>query len=258
MPLEEVRQRLRPLIDDPDDPIYPGSPDAPTLAAPASDPPGRRAEPSGPDRGHSATSASRVPAAAGPQARRARWPPTPVRCRAARPPRPPSPAPPSPIPPRPPREPPVRGVGARRHGWSHGPAMAGAAVVLPARRSGRSPALGGQSPLMTHNVTSASTDAVQHIDPRGFTIPVPTGWSEPPRRPTRSPFVSEDGSEDLTVPHGAVADAARRRAGSRRRTAVRPRHRPAVPGTGAAWVSLPAARTPPRARWRVAGRTGEA
>src|SRR4051794_981816 len=33
MPLEEVRQRLRPLIDDPDDPVYPGSPDAPTMAA---------------------------------------------------------------------------------------------------------------------------------------------------------------------------------------------------------------------------------
>ena len=31
MPLEEVRQRLRPLIEDPDDPVYPGSPDAPTI-----------------------------------------------------------------------------------------------------------------------------------------------------------------------------------------------------------------------------------
>ena len=34
MSLEEVRRRLRPLILDPDDPVYPGSPDAPTLAAP--------------------------------------------------------------------------------------------------------------------------------------------------------------------------------------------------------------------------------
>ncbi len=34
MALDEVRRRLRPLIIDPDDPIYPGSPDAPTLAAP--------------------------------------------------------------------------------------------------------------------------------------------------------------------------------------------------------------------------------
>ncbi|MCX6464851.1 MAG: serine/threonine-protein kinase, partial [Pseudonocardiales bacterium] len=33
MPLDEVRLRLRPLISDPDDPLFPGSPDAPTLAA---------------------------------------------------------------------------------------------------------------------------------------------------------------------------------------------------------------------------------
>jgi serine/threonine protein kinase len=33
MPLGEVRRRLRPLIGDPDDPLYPGSPDAPTMAA---------------------------------------------------------------------------------------------------------------------------------------------------------------------------------------------------------------------------------
>jgi serine/threonine protein kinase len=31
--LGEVRRRLRPLIGDPDDPLYPGSPDAPTMAA---------------------------------------------------------------------------------------------------------------------------------------------------------------------------------------------------------------------------------
>jgi eukaryotic-like serine/threonine-protein kinase len=34
MRLEEVRHRLRPLILDPDDPVYPGSPDAPTMASP--------------------------------------------------------------------------------------------------------------------------------------------------------------------------------------------------------------------------------
>ena len=31
--LEEVRRRLRPLILDPDDPVYPGSPDAPVEVA---------------------------------------------------------------------------------------------------------------------------------------------------------------------------------------------------------------------------------
>ncbi|MDN5918915.1 MAG: serine/threonine protein kinase, partial [Pseudonocardia sp.] len=33
MPLDEVRARLRPLLADPDDPIFPGSPDVPTLMA---------------------------------------------------------------------------------------------------------------------------------------------------------------------------------------------------------------------------------
>src|SRR5689334_18567837 len=33
MSLGEVRRRLRPLIGDPDEPLYPGSPDAPTMAA---------------------------------------------------------------------------------------------------------------------------------------------------------------------------------------------------------------------------------
>ena len=33
IPLDEVRLRLRPLIDDPDDPVYPGSPDAPTMVS---------------------------------------------------------------------------------------------------------------------------------------------------------------------------------------------------------------------------------
>ena len=49
MPLEEVRQRLRPLIDDPDDPLYPGSPDAPTIGAGLHVPaPAPRTEISGP------------------------------------------------------------------------------------------------------------------------------------------------------------------------------------------------------------------
>ena len=39
MALDEVRRRLRPLILDPDDPVYPGSPDAPTMAAPIAVPP---------------------------------------------------------------------------------------------------------------------------------------------------------------------------------------------------------------------------
>jgi serine/threonine protein kinase len=45
MALEEVRRRLRPLIIDPDDPIYPGSPDAPTMAAPITMPATTAGEP---------------------------------------------------------------------------------------------------------------------------------------------------------------------------------------------------------------------
>ena len=47
MPLGEVRRRLRPLIGDPDDPLYPGSPDAPTMAATYRVPQGSRGGPGG-------------------------------------------------------------------------------------------------------------------------------------------------------------------------------------------------------------------
>ena len=45
MSLGEVRRRLRPLIGDPDDPLYPGSPDAPTMAATYRVPQGSRGGP---------------------------------------------------------------------------------------------------------------------------------------------------------------------------------------------------------------------
>ncbi len=48
MSLGEVRRRLRPLIGDPDDPLYPGSPDAPTMAAPFHVTPARSAGGAGP------------------------------------------------------------------------------------------------------------------------------------------------------------------------------------------------------------------
>ena len=64
--LEEVRRRLRPLILDPDDPVYPGSPDAPTLAAPITPPvPGGARPPSlvktrRPEAGRSSPAAGRA------------------------------------------------------------------------------------------------------------------------------------------------------------------------------------------------------
>ena len=109
MPLEEVRQRLRPLIDDPDDPLYPGSPDAPTMESgrlrrsPGPRGPRRprrhRATPRPPPRGcpAAARAAHAAPLAAAPG---------PLPGRAASPPTPPSPR----------RRPPWRSTGPRPRG----------------------------------------------------------------------------------------------------------------------------------------------
>ena len=166
MPLEEVRQRLRPLIDDPDDPLYPGSPDAPTMEAaaitrPASVPRRRRGTPPPPPR------ASPPPPPGTPR----RSPPIPGRCRAA------PPAPDGPVPPR--RAVPV----ARpRASSSRGPrvVLAGTLGGWAVTRS-----IGGQSPFTAQNVTTASDPTALDRDPLGFTIPVPTGWARYPRRPGR-------------------------------------------------------------------------
>ena len=60
----EVRRRLRPLIGDPDDPLYPGSPDAPTMAADLPSHPGAARGSGGPARrpavGPAGTSAHRA------------------------------------------------------------------------------------------------------------------------------------------------------------------------------------------------------
>ena len=85
MPLEEVRQRLRPLIDDPDDPLYPGSPDAPTMEAAAitrpAPPPPPRATPRPPPPGCPPPPRHAAPLAAdpGPLPGRAPAPPSPRR-----------------------------------------------------------------------------------------------------------------------------------------------------------------------------------
>ena len=157
MPLDEVRRRLRPLIDDPDDPLYPGSPDAPTMEAAAITrpaPPGRRRP-----RGTPPTSSTRMPAAARHAAPLAADPgPLPGRA-----PRPDLPAPPSP--------------------WrSTGLVLAGAALVVAGTLGGwgLTRSIGGQSPFTAQNVTTASADTTLDRDPLGFTIPVPTGWARHP------------------------------------------------------------------------------
>ena len=223
MPLEEVRQRLRPLIDDPDDPLYPGSPDAPTMEAAAI------TRPAPPPR-HSATSSTRVPAAARHAAPLAADPgPLPGRA-----PRPALPAPPSP--------------------WrSTGLVLAGAALVVAGTLGGwgLTRSIGGQSPLTAQNVTTAGTDTALNRDPLGFTIPVPTGWTRHPAADSVA-FVSGNGTEDLTVARAAraedaetvpgveVVEPAGPSAGNTTslsyRTDARTSWRRIVPGTGTVWV----------------------
>jgi serine/threonine protein kinase len=197
MSLEEVRQRLRPLIEDPDDPVYPGSPDAPTIGAgihvpapaPRSEISGSRPVPLPPS-----PTGTRAPVGAAPLA------PTPG-------PLPGMTSPPAralaPVP-----RTTVTGVAAV------GYVLAGAAVVLAGVLGGWSVTrvLGGQSPGTTVNVTSAGTELAQHTDQLGFTIPVPRSWSSYPHEPVDGEpsisFVSPDGSEELTVQRAESADAA--------------------------------------------------
>jgi eukaryotic-like serine/threonine-protein kinase len=209
MPLEEVRQRLRPLIDDPDDPLYPGSPDAPTMAA-----------------------AVRMPSPAPREttAKRAPDPPTqprpaPAQATGARPVSPlaaapgPLPSPPQRASPSPrstaPRLPARGGPAAPASGWAAaGLALAGAAVVLAGILGGWSitRTLGGQSPLTTVNVTTSSTATTQHRDALGFSIPVPRGWAEYRNEPVDGAssvsFVSPAGDEELTIGQADSTEAA--------------------------------------------------
>jgi tRNA A-37 threonylcarbamoyl transferase component Bud32 len=211
MPLEEVRQRLRPLIDDPDDPVYPGSPDAPTIGAGIPMPgPVARTELTG------ARSAPRSAPAPAP----APLPPAPTGARAAVG----APAPLAPSPgPLPPGVRPAAAAPRQATPRSRRPAptgvtglaavgfvLAGAAVVLAGVFGGWSVtrALGGQSPFTTLNVTSADTAVIQHSDQLGFTVLVPQGWSTYQDQPVGGgepsvSFVSPDGSEELTVQRAA-------------------------------------------------------
>ncbi len=203
MPLEEVRQRLRPLIEDPDDPVYPGSPDAPTIGAGIAVPtPAPRAERTGPrpapaplplePTGARAMGAS--PLATSPGAL-----PVPPRASSAV---------------RTGRAP-VRGPAPRPTGTgvaARGGVLAGAAGGLAGAGGGWTATrlLGGQPPGTTLNVTSASTELEQHSDELGFTIPVPADWTPFPHEPVGGEpsvsFVSPDGYEALTVERAASAE----------------------------------------------------
>ncbi len=208
MPLEEVRQRLRPLIDDPDDPLYPGSPDAPTMASAvqkgvrsALRPPAQAPAPA--PRPPVATS-NRLPSVPAPLAAAPGPLPVPHRSSQA----------PSPVPP-------VRRTSqalepSRNSGWvAAGIAVAGAAVVLAGVAGGWTVTrlLGGQSPLTTVNVTTVGTPLTVHRDDLGFTVSAPQGWAEYRSTPADGEpavsFLSPDGTEVLTVAREQSTDTAK-------------------------------------------------
>ncbi len=223
MPLDEVRQRLRPLIDDPDDPLYPGSPDAPTMEAAAIPrPPPPPARPSATGATSMASPRHVAPLAADP----------------------------GPLPGRAPR--PRTGPAPSR--WS--PAalvVAGAAVVLAGTLGGWSVtrSVGGQSPFTFQNVTTTSDPTTLDRDPLGFRIPVPTGWTRHPSANAVA-FVSGNNTEELTVAHAARAGDAQNVPGAEileapassagntvsfsYRTDARTSWRRIVPGGDAVWV----------------------
>jgi tRNA A-37 threonylcarbamoyl transferase component Bud32 len=229
MALGEVRRRLRPLIGDPDDPLYPGSPDAPTMAATyrvtpsrgsgvagsgGSGPAGRR--PAAGKRPQEVAGAPPVLPGAGPVAPVSATPlassPGPLpeglrmepfeadRAEPARP----GPSAPSPddveteIRPAPR---PARGLSAV------GLVAAGAAVVLAGLAGGWAVtrAASGQSPLTTVTVATDDTALRAHTDELGFTAQVPQDWTER-RAEGAVSFVSPDGSEELTVSRAGSAD----------------------------------------------------
>jgi hypothetical protein len=216
MPLEEVRQRLRPLIDDPDDPVYPGSPDAPTMAAnavavPAQTRVGTRAPVHSPSRVDTqirrgeftgAAAALLPPAPTGAQARVTAAPLAPA----------PGPLPGTgraPMPPAPLAEPAPRRAAPRPAPTTSRPAgvivALGAVVVVVGMLLGWTVTrwIGGQSAFTTLHVTAADVPVDTHNDPLGFTVQVPRGWQ--PDRDGRQPgtpaasFVSPDRSEELAV-----------------------------------------------------------
>ncbi|WP_308258030.1 serine/threonine-protein kinase [Pseudonocardia lacus] len=241
--LEEVRSRLRPLIDDPDDPVYPGSPDAPTMAAlaigglPNQGPSPGRAQASTQMRRQAAPRAE-TPTYNGGRAEftgaaAALLPPAPTGAQARVSSSPPPLAPnPGPLPgalarvsatsssrptdlvePVPRRSSSRQRANETRTTWML--IAAGAVAVLIGAFLGWSitRTVGGQSLWTTLNVTSAGVAMSTHNDPLvGYTVQVPRGWEADPTgrepgTPTAS-FVSPDHSEELAIERVATEQEA--------------------------------------------------
>jgi eukaryotic-like serine/threonine-protein kinase len=241
--LEEVRSRLRPLIEDPDDPIYPGSPDAPTMTAVAVGGVPRQGPLPGPGQASTRLRRHVPPRADAPTygtgraeftgAAAALLPPAPTGAQATVAPTPLAPSP-GPLPgalvragssarPDVLADPVPRRSASRRRAAQRAPwvlVAAGAAVVLLGVLVGWSATrlLGGQAVFTTLNVTSAEVAVSTHNDPLGFTVPVPRGWvpdatGRAPGTPTAS-FVSPDRSEELAVERVLTEQDALTRRGS--------------------------------------------
>ncbi|MEU6701076.1 serine/threonine-protein kinase [Pseudonocardia sp. NPDC046786] len=221
MPLDEVRARLRPLLADPDDPIFPGSPDVPTVMARVPAPAASPA--SGPQVPH------RPPAATGTHTRGGAPPATEVAPAAPAGHAPPAAPPvpehrPAPRPARPTGpagragSAPARPAAARGTGFAGvlggvPLVLGGALLVLLGALAGFAGvrALAGQEPLSTITVATERTPRVAHPDPLGFSVAVPQDWTQ-----YRSPagdgsavvrFVSPDGRQELSVRAAASTEA---------------------------------------------------
>jgi serine/threonine protein kinase len=218
MPLDEVRLRLRPLISDPDDPLFPGSPDAPTLAAFVTSPDGGEAAPRpSPRPAPVVASAARPVAVLSTAGSSARPAPAPAAAPAPLAPDPgPLPGPPVRSAPPPPAAPaPARPAPGRAAPPRH-PAVlivAGALVVLLGMALGwaLTRAAGGQSPLGAGVPTEIDGPLLAVSDPLGFTAAVPADWT--PAYPyeaveggeRHAAFVSPDGTEEFLVRPGPDA-----------------------------------------------------
>ncbi|MGD9530118.1 serine/threonine-protein kinase [Pseudonocardia sp.] len=203
--LDEVRRRLRPLIPDPDDPVYPNSPvmsAIPTMTG--TDGTG----------GLAATPMPRSIALPSPA-------PAPVLETGAAPAAGPLAAAPGPLPweatgvqpaPVPPQvtAPAWRPAPTRLSSRAGaGLVLAGTAIVLAGALGGWSVtrSLAGQTVLSTMTVTAAGVDVTAHTDPLGFRVEIPDGWAEHRDGPTLVSFVSPDGAEKLVVERAASAEA---------------------------------------------------
>lgn len=198
--LDQVRSQLRPLVPATDDPLFPGSPDAPTVAA--------RAVPPHPSTPRSMAALTSADPSCPPTS--SSIPDTPLA------------ADPGPLPPElqaAARSSTVAGYvsGLERRSTSAsaiGLILAGAAVALAGIGVGWTGVrmAAGQSPLTTLTVTTSNSPLRIHSDPSGFTLPVPADWIlQPPTDPSESwivMFVSPDRREVLTVDRVPSVDGA--------------------------------------------------